>query len=101
MYLEESFEVFGYDATVMLLTAISNLYKKDISRNEIINGIFRQSEDLKTCYQYTFVDKEKSKMDGENSKNRYYCYSLNGDSIACSYEEDAINTLLKKFKKDE
>lgn len=92
MYLDESFEVFGYDAAVLLLTAIRSLHDngESVSRQQIIKLISSQRE-WPTAQTYNFVG-------GENQQNRYYFYSLQAHSVAYSYDSNAVNDLLRQVE---
>lgn len=72
MWTHESFEIFGYDAMVLLLTAIRGLAQSEdgVSRRQIIQWIREQRQRGRTAYSYTFDES------GENFDHRYYCYSL-------------------------
>lgn len=90
MYLEESFEVFGYDAVTIMLAAINSLRssEQNISRAGVINTIAQSTRAFQTCYTYRFEG-------GENMNHRYYCYSLGKDSVAYSYEENEVNQIVR------
>lgn len=90
MYLTESFEVFGYDAAVILFSAIAHAASQDsVSRQRIISAIRSDTRHYSTAYPYEFVD-------GENIRNRYYCYSVERDTVAYTYEDEALAMLLRK-----
>jgi len=90
MYLTESFEVFGYDAMVILLSAIGEGASRGaLSREQLISLIGDRTRQYATAYPYEFDG-------GENIRNRYYCYSVPKDAIAFAYEENDLTPMLQR-----
>jgi len=90
MFLTESFEVFGYDAAIILFTAVSEAaLKRAVSRDDVMSTIRERARLYPTAYRYEF-------RDGENERIRYYCYSVNRESVAYTYEDEAANPLVQK-----
>jgi ABC-type branched-subunit amino acid transport system substrate-binding protein len=90
MYLMESYEVFGYDAATIFYSAIADAAsRRSVSRAEIIATVAAGARFLPTAYQYEFVD-------GENIRDRYYCYSVKTDSVEYKYEEEALAPFRRK-----
>ena len=94
MYLQESFELFGYDAAVLLLTSAKVVLEREqsVSRRQIMRYLKENDHLIPTLQPYAFSR-------GENTKHRYYCYSLNEDDIACEYNEEKINALLQRVNR--
>lgn len=89
MYLLESFEVFGHDAAMILLSAINEADTDGaVSRQHVIETIAKGVRSYPTAYQYEFSN-------GENVRSRYYCYAVSDDTIAYAYEDEALAPLLR------
>jgi hypothetical protein len=86
MKLEESYEIFGYDALSLFSFAFKNL-KGNISRQLLNESLRSESlEGNELSYNYKFVK-------GENVDARYFVYEVGSDSIDTRYDGAYLNSV--------